>query len=132
MVAQGWFTLPNAGGSWPIWTTFFPDTTPDNAAAIFDIEPQLDARVMQTGEIIQHQGIRIELRSKEYEAGYLKMFNLMEALALVQQVTVVVESSSYVLWSVTNKTGVVSLGVEGDTKRRRLFEMGLTVSIEAL
>ena len=56
----------------------------------------------------------------------------MEALGLVRKQTVVVDSSTYVLWAVANLSGVVSNGVEGDTKRRRMFEMDLSLSIEAL
>lgn len=133
LVSNSHFTLPSSAGSWPLYSTFLPDIAPDNAGCVYDGAPQIDARSMNTGEITQHHTVALRLRCvpDDYNTGYVKLLGIMEALGLVAKETVVVETSTYTLWAVTNLTGVLSLGVEGDTKRRRMFEMELSLSIEA-
>jgi hypothetical protein len=89
---------------------------------------------MQTGEITQHYTVLLRLRCvpEDYNTGYIKLLGIMEALGLISKQTVVVDSSTYTLWAVTNLSGVNSVGLEGDTKRRRIFEMELSLSIEAI
>ena len=131
LVNNGHFTQPSSAGSWPLYSTFLPDTAPDNAGCVFDGAPSIDGRAMQTGEITQHYTVLLRLRCvpSDYNTGYVKLLGIMEALGLVSKETVVVGTSTYTLWAVTNLTGVVSMGVDGDTKRRRMFEMELSLSI---
>ena len=133
LVSKGHFILPSSAGTWPLYSTFLPDIAPDNTGCVYDGPPQIDARAMQTGEITQHFLVTLRLRCVpgDYNTGYVKLLGIMEALGLISRETVTVDSSTYTLCAVTNLSGVVSLGVEGDTKRRRLFEMELSLSIEA-
>jgi len=133
LIEQAIFARPSAGGSWPLWDSQLPDgpDVPDNAAALYDEAPKIDGREMNTNVIVEHPGISFTLRSRLYATGWLKLYSVMMLLADLLDAEVVLEGSTYVIHSVTNRTGVVSQGQEIAT-RRCLFEMGLNVTMEML
>ena len=131
LLNQGEVDLPSSGGSWPCLLSYLMDGVDiNNVIVMYDTNPNLDGRSMEDGEVIFHHGISIMLRSSDYEAGYLKMHSLMTVLSsVVREVITMGSTAIYLIQSVANQSGVVYLGVEDGTKRRRLFEMGLLVSV---
>ena len=71
LVNMGAGTLPAAGGSWPISCDQRLDT-PDNAITINDTDGRKDGRSMPTGEVFEHPGIQIEVRSGVRGTGFTK------------------------------------------------------------
>jgi hypothetical protein len=128
MLQEGLFVAPYAG-DWPMWNSHLPEEV-DDAAVVYDNPPQLDGRLMGDGEVLQHMGVNILLRNVDYSVGWLKLAAVMVVLSQVVNESVVVESTTYLLKSVTNVSGVIALGQEKGTKRRNLFEMNLLLSLD--
>jgi hypothetical protein len=133
LVSQGLLSLPSAGGSWPAWVSFLPDgpDVPDEALALYDGPPFVDAREMRAHLVIQHPGILFRLRGRDYAGGWLKLYDILLALAQVVRVTVVIGASSYLLQSVDILSGVVATGRDSDTQRNE-FEMTVNVTVSQL
>jgi hypothetical protein len=129
LLNQGEVDLPGVG-SWPCLLTYLMDGVDvNNLIAIFDDAPSLDGRDMNSGGVMFHYGVVIRLRSSVYETGYLKMFDMFSLLASVVRETVSLDAITYLIHTISNRSGVVSLGLERGTKRRRVFEMNLLVSV---
>ena len=131
LIEQGLFTLPSSDSTWPLYHSHLPDgkNVADNAAGIFDRAPILDGRLMTGGEVIQHYGIHIKIRNKDYETGWLKGKAILDNFDDVAKTTVTVGSNTYTVWAISAKSGVVYEGVEQGTKRRYLFRTNWTVTI---
>ena len=130
LIEQGLFTLPSSGSTWPLYHSHLPDgrNVKDNAAGIFDTAPVLDGRHME-GEVIQHYGINIQIRNKDYETGWLKGKAILDDFDDVAKTTVTVGDNTYTVWSISARSGVVYEGVEQGTKRRYLFRTDWALTI---
>lgn len=112
-----------SGDSWPCFIEHFPDA-PDNALCVHDTLPTKDGRYHRTGEVLERPSVQITLRSEEYEVGYALMVQIKEALDTVLRRTVVIGSDTYKIHAFTRGAGIMSLGQEsGTTKRRQLFTL---------
>lgn len=131
LVEEGLGNTPvNINTEWPIYVAFLPDTqSPANALCVMDSTPIRDGRLM-TGKTILHFGIQVLLRSLDYNAGYFKSGMIFEALEEVQNAEVVVDSTTYIVKNVSPSSGVLPLGMERETaKRRWMFSLNFNVTI---
>jgi hypothetical protein len=51
--------------AWPVFTAVEP-AFPDNVITCYEAEPQIDAKIMVTGEIQTHWGITVRVRGQTY------------------------------------------------------------------
>jgi len=128
LINEGFFTSPTDNGSWPLFLSHLRDD-PSNAGAIYDNSPKLDGRGMR-GTFFQHFALSLTIRALDYETGWLKMYSILNNMALVSQETLTVDGTSYTIGALTNSSGVLSLGIEEGTKRRRLFAMNFLATIK--
>lgn len=131
LVNLGVGTLPSAGGTWPISADQRLDT-PDNVMTVNDTDARKDGRSMPTGEVFEHPGIQIEVRSGTRGAGFTKAKAVATLLdEEVYNETVTISGKSYTITNVSRSGGVMSLGKETPTSKRYLFTINAVVTITA-
>lgn len=123
-------TDPSEGDEWPLFLNHLPDAQDSfsNSGAIYDTAGTLDGRLM-TGAVCRHPGLQIKMRSRTYDAGYSRLLNIANWLAILQNATIEVSGTSYIVWAVRRMTDVVSLGMESGTSRRFLFTANFIATI---
>lgn len=132
-VLEGLATLPTAEGAWPVFVGHLPDE-PDSAICIYDTQGTRDGRLMTptTGHSITHPGWQIRVRAKAHPVAWSKAQELIMALDAVQNYSCPIELNNYVVGSVTQTSGILSLGREQAATRREQLAVNGTVTIIGL
>jgi hypothetical protein len=114
----------------PCFVAYMPDD-PDNLMVVYDTTGELDGRIMSTGEVVEHPGIQIMVRAKDYPTGYEKCLQICKAFEEVKNLPVAISSmETYVVSSITRRSGIISLGIdENDRKRRHYFSINFITTI---
>jgi len=132
LVDIGTASLPTSNTYWPASTDQELDS-PDDTITLYDTVGRIDGVTQPDGEIDEHYGFQIRLRSSQHTTGYRKLLGIRKYLAAnVQNVTVNVDGTSYRVWSVTNLSSVNRLGKDLANSRRRLFTLNGTVVVTPL
>jgi hypothetical protein len=116
-------------GSWPVYYGTLPDS-PDNAVCVFDTEPMQHGRDMVKRERCEHPGFQVLVRCDSIVDGYAKAQDI--AIALDQDVyqrDVVLEGDTYSVQAITRTSGVLVVGLEIGSTRRRLYTVNATASL---
>lgn len=131
LIDQGDVTDPENSGSWPAFVGNLPDgvNVDHDAIGCIDTTPVKDGRIMG-GAPLFHYGFQLLLRASAYNTGYAKLDALADELATVDDDQVTIGSNVYKINSITQVTGVVSLGQEEGTKRRELFSVNFLATIQ--
>lgn len=120
-------------GQWTIFVSFLPGE-PDEAICIYDTAGRLDGRLMPTGEQVEHPGIQIRVRGRDYKDTWDKMDSIVKALDAVRRIPVVFSAEeAYIVHGVSRHGAVIPLGIdEADNHRHYHFtaNMTLTLSIQ--
>jgi len=121
-------TLPSAGTAWPIHVGNLPNK-PDNAILVSDTAGRFGGRVHTSGEMQEHQGVQIKVRSADYQTGGLRARTIAKNLDEdIAQTSVTISGSVYLIEAVTRTSGPLSLGTEEGTERS-LFTINAVVSL---
>jgi len=114
----------------PCFVAYMPEDF-DNLIVVYDTTGELDGRIMSTGEVVEHPGIQIVVRAKDYPTGYDKCLQICKAFEEVKNLPVAISpTETYVVSSITRKSGIISLGIdENDRKRRHYFSINFTMTI---
>ena len=117
---------------WKIYLSNLPDgeNTDYDAVACMDTSPVKDGRIMKTGETIFHHGIQLLVRTSEYNDGYAKASEILEALQVVDDVEITVGTDDFKINNVSPATGIVALGQEKGTKWREMFSLNFLVTLK--
>lgn len=111
--------LGTVDGEWKAFVAFLPER-PDDAICVFDTVGRLDGRIMRTGEQIEHPGIQVFVRGKDYLETYRKAKSIALALDAVKGVEVAMDSEqSFTLLNVSRTGSMHPVGVETEGDRRR-------------
>lgn len=125
-------TIPTAGGSWPINVSVEPDS-PDNCITIYDTEGIQSGSEQVGGEVQEHHGFQVRVRSPTHAVGYAKARAIAQALdTLVAYETVTISSNTYRVESVSRRGDVLVLGKDMSNTKRDLFTINYLVSITKL
>jgi hypothetical protein len=113
-----------------LFVAFLPDQ-PDESVAIFDTAGRQDGRLLQTGEQIIHPGIQIQVRDKDYSAGWERANDIALLLDGFIKEEVAIESDGiYILHNVSRTGDIIPVGIETVADRRRhLFTINAVVTI---
>jgi hypothetical protein len=133
LTGQALMIVPGAVGDWPLYISSLPDgdNVDDNAGAIYDTAPIKDGRYMGDGEVVNHYGIQLKIRSRTFEEGWDKMNTIAVNLDQVDRQEVTKNSVDYLIQNISRASGVTSLGIETvGTKRRNLFVLNLLMTME--
>lgn len=132
IVGLGHMTTPSSGSTWPLYVSSLPDgdNVADDAGAVYDTTPLKDGRLMM-GPIVQHYGVQLTIRSRDYDDGWDKVNDIAAALDSVVDVTVTRDSVDYLIENVS-RAGVNPLGTEPGTKRRYLFTANFLLTMRQI
>lgn len=117
---------------WPIFVSFIP-TSPDDALVIYDTAGVNDGRIMRTGEQIEHPGIQVVVRSRDYSVAFSKAKDIANAFDSQNKTLVVLSSEeAYVLVNVSRPGPIQSVGemVEGN-RRWHVLTINAMLTINA-
>lgn len=129
LIDNGMFNEPALASNWALYIGYLPENDYSNVAAILNIEPQKDGRYMGDGTVFQHYGCELQARSSDYEVGWNKMTDV--EILFSQTVNEIVNATEdYKIHSITNESGIVSLGI--DERRRNYFVMRLLLSLSVV
>jgi len=131
LIAELIVSLPSLEDSWPIYKSGLPDVA-DDSCAILDTTPILDARVSKTFPNT-HYGLQIILRASDYETGKAKIKAIMALLETVKNeiLTLGDDLCIYKIHCISNMSGIISLGQElGTTKRRYIFTLNFDSTLK--
>lgn len=116
---------------WPIYHDSMPDT-PDDCIRVKSTEGRDNGRVQHSGEVQEHYGIQIKVRSKSAVDGFTKAHRIASTLdTVIHRNEVEVDLDLYRVNSIRRVGNVLALGKEPDSNRRNWTVNGLA-SIEPL
>jgi hypothetical protein len=131
LINLGLGTDPAADGLWPIHATNEPDW-PDNMLTLYDTDPSIDGRIQQTGEITEHRGVQVQVRGVDHPTAWAKVEAVRATMdETVNKHLVIVESSAYIVYAITRRSGPLALGRESATNRF-LFTINVAVALRQL
>lgn len=118
------------GHDWSCYVSFLPDDDPDNAVSVIDTTPKTDGRSAFDGEVWEHPGCQITIRSINYQDGRKRAAKIVAKLDALLKASVTVESTTYTIHSVTRTGGINSIGKEQNRDpERNLFTINLLMSV---
>ena len=123
---------PSGIAVWPAYLGSLPDgdEVPDNAGCFYDTYGWKDGRVSD-GDTIEHYGVQVKIRSKEYEDGWAKIEQIAAAYdGINHYYPITVDGDSFILYNVSRYGSTMTLGVEPGTKRRWAFTANFLVSVK--
>lgn len=108
---------PAPNSPWPVFVGS-ESAFPDNTITVYEAEPQVDAKIHLTGEIVTHWGITVRIRGVDHDTCWAKgediRWDFNEALAN-QDVTI--SGVKYLLWCLPKVTPVRPI-LESPTSKR--------------
>ena len=117
------------GSDWLIFATNEPDA-PDNVITVYDIAGTDHGRIMYSGELQQHYGFQVRIRSRTHNVGWLKADTIRRGMAEdVLRAYVAVGSDTYFLQCVANISQVLTLGKDKPMGKRSLFTVNAVSAI---
>lgn len=124
-------TTPTDNSDWPLYVNHMPDGggVKDDCGVVYDTTGVKDGRLM-TGLVPQHFGIQLRIRSLGNQAGYVKIEDLAADMDEVLNGEISLGSGDYLIQNVSRTSPVISLGIEGGTKRRFLFTINFLVTMK--
>jgi len=126
-------TDPSDGDDWPLYISSMPDgdNVKTDCGAIYDTAGVLDGK-LSSGEVVQHPGIQLCIRSDDYETGYAKIEAIALALDDICWNTITISGDTYLLQNISRVSAVVPLGSERGYKRRFLFTVNFLCSLRKI
>jgi len=123
---------PSGVAVWPSYLGSLPDgeEVPDDAASFYDTFGWKDGRV-HDGDTIEHYGVQLKVRSKEYEDGWAKIEEIAAAFDGVNHYyPLTLNGNDFILYNISRYGTTMTLGVEPGTKRRWAFTANFLVSVK--
>jgi hypothetical protein len=132
IVDLGVGALPSTSSSvtWPTYVSKEP-TSPDNVMTVYDTTPVSDGRVMD-GESQYHYGFQLRIRGVNYSQGWTKASAVHSAFDSMYEKIITIDGTRYLVHSVVNNGGILSLGNESPESKRELFTLNALTTITQL
>jgi len=115
LVAQELGSFPEDASAWPISV---PNEllTPNNTITIRGTAGLSDGRLQLNGEVQNHEGIQIRVRSSKYTSGYTKANAIKVAIDGAYAESVTIDGTSYTLHNISRTTDIIELGTDPSSK----------------
>lgn len=123
LVQLGLATDPvlNPGAAWPAFVRSEPNV-PDDCITVKDTAGVSDGRSMINGELWEHYGFQIRVRSTSDQVGWNQAEAIREGLAKVYMATVKTpDNQRWTVQAVTGIKEVLPLGKDTSASKRSLF-----------
>lgn len=119
-------TNPNDNNPWPCYWSIEPNE-PDNCLTVYDTNSIEQGRAHVSGQVLEHYGAQIRLRSLEAREGFNKLNDIMIFLdEEFYHETVTVETATYFAQAVSRTGGINQLGQETSKSKRFVFTLNVT------
>lgn len=129
LIDLGLGTDPEDSGSWPVYRGSEPDT-PDSVITVYGTSGQQDGRSQIDGEVFEHHGFMIRVRSNRERTAAAKAYEIDNALnESVQNKLVNIDGNTYIVCAVNRKGSVNSVGKESPTSERNVFTINAISAI---
>lgn len=135
LIAGGLGTLPLSEGLWPIFAWQEPDQ-PDDVVTVYDTSGVVQGRSHNDGQVLEHYGVQIRVRTSIPKNGNTKIRAILEFLDRTINQTVVnvpydtgTGYSVYCIHAVSRSGTILSLGKDTPTTKRTLFTVNVSVSL---
>lgn len=113
--------------TWPVYATNEP-SSPDNCITVKDTDGKGEGRVA-TGELQEHQGIQIRVRSADHPTGWAKCTALRNGMATgFYDRTVVIGARQYLVHCFANIGRILPLGKDTPATKRSVFTINALIS----
>ena len=123
--------LASDGGAWAIYENSFPDS-PDNAIAISDVEGRMSGRTHVDGKMQGFHGLKILVRGVDQRTARTKADAIAQALdTTVLRNNVTLSGNNYTVQAINRTADTISVGMDVNNSRRRLFSINAVASIRA-
>lgn len=131
--SQGIVSDPTDDTTWPSYVSYMPDASvvKTDVAVIYNTSGLKDGRIMD-GEVIQHYGIQVKVRSNNHNKGWAKAEAIALSLDAVLNSDITVSSNEYRIYNIQRTTPVVALGTEEGTVKRQLFVINFLVTLKII
>lgn len=107
-------TDPVPINTWPVYEGTLPDT-PDNAICVYNTEGRQFGKSQIDGEVFEHYGIQVLVRSMVETTGFVKAQAVKDAFnKSVKRTSVTIGSSIYLVHGVHTQGNVRRAGREGN------------------
>lgn len=131
LIKRGLGIFPiNASDTWPVYAALVPDL-PDKVITITDSSPQLDGRLMVDGEVQQHDGFQIAIRTANHNDGFRKANDIYVSITEdVQYAGVTIGTDTYKIYSISIASGIIALGKNPPVSKRNLFTINAIAALK--
>lgn len=122
-------TAPADAGSWPVHFSGEPNS-PDNVITVYDAAGVSDGRTQVDGQMQEHHGIQVRIRSTNHGTGFTKARAI--AVALDESVllnSVAISGSVYLVYAVSRTGDVIALGKNHPIGDFNLFTINAVVAL---
>jgi hypothetical protein len=119
-------TLPTDNDDWPIGIVE-PDS-PDNAITIFGTTGVIQLRQILDGKVVERFGAQIRIRATDNITGSAKAQSIVDSIDQLRRESLTIETSDYLIHSVSRTTSVIPLGREQGTSRY-LFTINVLINL---
>ena len=85
------------------------DGVEDDSACVYDTSGVTDGRLQENGRVIQHYGVQLLVRSRDYQNGWQKADAVSAGLSAMVNYDVTVDGEDYRIHNVTRSSPVVPL-----------------------
>ncbi len=118
--------------NWPVFAAGEPDT-PDNVITVYDTTAIIDARIMVTGEITEHEGYQVRVRGVTHQIGNAKADAIRVYMSeTAYNAIVTIEGKRYRIPSFVQFGNLNVLGPDTPNTKRKLFTFNGTCVIQPL
>lgn len=117
--------------AWPVYRGRDPDR-PDNLIKVSDTQGRIFGSIQTDGELQEHHGIQVMVRSVDYSTGYVKARAIAVMLDGVNEELVAMTPGTafdYIVHGVTRTSDVIALGSDVPQGKRQLFVINATTPI---
>lgn len=111
-------------------------TEPDRVITVYDTVGILDGRFQETGEVQEHYGIQIRVRSNDYDTGHRKIqaiADYFDETLYNASVTVLdkngTNAQAWTINSASRSGGIAYLGIDEENQSRYLFTVNYTITL---
>ena len=119
------------GEAWPVFVSSEP-TLPDNMLTTYDTQGVDQGRSMLDGELYTYHGVQTRIQATDPKTGWTKVNLVRRELSRVSKKVVHLESSSYLVWSLTQIGPSLALGKMTGESKRNLFTVNALLVVKQL
>jgi len=118
LMGKGIIETPSKQAIWPGFISHLPGGKDvQQAVALSDTQGMNDGRIMRTGEVIEHPGLQIRVRSRDFETSFQKATEAADSLSsVIRQSVTMKDNTSYLINNVSRFSSILPMGVEPETR----------------